>query len=1094
MTAIQHPRSQTGSTERVVRVFVSSTFADMYAERDELVKFVFPELRKLCEQRQVTWGEVDLRWGVTDEQKAEGKVLPICLEEIKRCRPYFIGVLGERYGWIPEKISAELIEQEKWLAEHHNHSVTELEILHGVLLNPEMAEHAFFYFRDARYIDMLPADRQAMFRDAPTEEEITRWGRDEAEQRSAERHEKLAALKQRIRKKCFSVAENYPDPKAFGQLVLRDMQALIDNLYPDAPITDPLDREAAEHEAFADSRRRVYIGGDKYFQRLDEHADGDGQSLIVLGESGSGKSALLANWAEHHRKQHPDDLIILHFVGASSSSTDWSAMLRRIMGEFKRRFGITQEIPDKPDELRSAFANWLHMTAARGKVVLILDALNQLEDRDQAPDLVWLPPVIPANIRLVVSTLPGRSLDDLMKRDWPVMKVEPLNADERQEFILKYLAQYTKALSPERATRIADAKQTANPLYLRALLEELRVFGMHERLDERIGYYLAANTVPELYGKILARWEEDYEGDTNLVGDVMSLLWAARRGLSESELLDMLGSNGQPLPRAAWSPLYLAASDSLVSRSGLLGFFHDFLREAVRAAYLPTPVHERSIHLKIADYFMNRELTDHKVEELPWQLAEAKEWSRLYDLLAKLEFFSVAWKDNQWEVRAYWTRIEENSTLRMANAYGDLVADTHFSYLLPVSSLLADAGYVDEALRLRADLVEHFRSTDDIVNLSACLVNLAAIFQTQDDLDRAIALYKESERLCREVGNKNSLQASLNNQAMILQTRGDLDGAMTLYKESECLCREAGDNLSLSRILGNQAIILLIHGDLEGAMASLREQERFGRESGDKDILLAVLKNQAVILWMWNDLDAAVALLKETEHLCRELGNKYELSACLENQALILMRQGNLDDAMVLCRENEKIFRELGKRDSLQACLGNQGLIQYARGELDSAMALLQDQERLCRELGDKLSLSRSLGNQSEILRTRGDLSGAMALHEEEEQLCRDLANKDGLQSCLGNQALILYARGDLDGAMTLLKEQERLCQELGNPEGLTFSLGNQAEILMERNQGGEAQKLAESAYEMAIHHGLIGLAEETKKILDHVKSRNETP
>ena len=87
---------------RTVRVFISSTFRDMHAERDYLVKFVFPQVRKLCESRGVTFTDVDLRWGVTDEQRAEGKVLPICLQEIKGCRPFFIGLLGERYGWVPE--------------------------------------------------------------------------------------------------------------------------------------------------------------------------------------------------------------------------------------------------------------------------------------------------------------------------------------------------------------------------------------------------------------------------------------------------------------------------------------------------------------------------------------------------------------------------------------------------------------------------------------------------------------------------------------------------------------------------------------------------------------------------------------------------------------------------------------------------------------------------------------------------------------------------------------------------------------------------------------------------------------------------------
>src|SRR5450759_2629646 len=85
MPAADQPR------QREIRVFISSTFRDMQEEREELVKQIFPQLRRLCESRGVTWGEVDLRWGVPDEAKAEGRVLPLCLAEIEHCRPYFIG-------------------------------------------------------------------------------------------------------------------------------------------------------------------------------------------------------------------------------------------------------------------------------------------------------------------------------------------------------------------------------------------------------------------------------------------------------------------------------------------------------------------------------------------------------------------------------------------------------------------------------------------------------------------------------------------------------------------------------------------------------------------------------------------------------------------------------------------------------------------------------------------------------------------------------------------------------------------------------------------------------------------------------------------
>jgi hypothetical protein len=40
----------------------------MKADRDFLVKCTPPQLRRLCESRGVTWCEVDLSWGVTEEQ------------------------------------------------------------------------------------------------------------------------------------------------------------------------------------------------------------------------------------------------------------------------------------------------------------------------------------------------------------------------------------------------------------------------------------------------------------------------------------------------------------------------------------------------------------------------------------------------------------------------------------------------------------------------------------------------------------------------------------------------------------------------------------------------------------------------------------------------------------------------------------------------------------------------------------------------------------------------------------------------------------------------------------------------------------------
>jgi hypothetical protein len=92
---------------RTVRVFISSTFRNMHAEWDRLVKVVFPALRERLEPHRVHLIDIDLRWGVTREQAENDRVLDLCLQQIDECRPFFIGILGQRHGWVPTRLPAD---------------------------------------------------------------------------------------------------------------------------------------------------------------------------------------------------------------------------------------------------------------------------------------------------------------------------------------------------------------------------------------------------------------------------------------------------------------------------------------------------------------------------------------------------------------------------------------------------------------------------------------------------------------------------------------------------------------------------------------------------------------------------------------------------------------------------------------------------------------------------------------------------------------------------------------------------------------------------------------------------------------------------
>lgn len=53
--------------EQTFRVFVSSTFSDLKAERNALQEQVFPKLRDLCQKHGCRFQAIDLRWGVSEE-------------------------------------------------------------------------------------------------------------------------------------------------------------------------------------------------------------------------------------------------------------------------------------------------------------------------------------------------------------------------------------------------------------------------------------------------------------------------------------------------------------------------------------------------------------------------------------------------------------------------------------------------------------------------------------------------------------------------------------------------------------------------------------------------------------------------------------------------------------------------------------------------------------------------------------------------------------------------------------------------------------------------------------------------------------------
>jgi len=793
---MHHPAKSTRI--KTARVFVSSTFSDMHAERDHLNRFVFPELRSRCIRHGIEFVGVDLRWGVTENEIEQRGALSACLDDIKRCN-IFLSLLGDRYGWIPlpEEIPQEFFEAvrhsgdltiddvrllDKWYLldemtnppvyrlirdheisdddsvklinlweeselPHAGDSIVAQEIRAGVFEPSRPDTRAFFYLRssglhkhpdfpesmvpvfveqDFDHQEKLACLKERIWNHVGGRIKVSEYEGTYAGMRidstilppELEEQERKALKDGVIRPKDWHVlSENVRAMvETRGTVALRGIAELGQQVTEDlwAAIEAELEKSGKTyHERFLIERTRLFVGRDdllksmlcytadkedrqplvitgkpgcgksallagcvrfcrKFMERtmlilgrddLLESMFGytadieDRQPLVITDNPGCGKSALLAEFARNYSQENPYALVLPYFIGAAPGSTDLYTTIRSLCEILRSECSLDYEISPDPEKLHNQLPAFLEKAGANRDVLLLLDAVNQLNPKNHSHELGWLPFHMPPGVRLIVSTLSGDCLDRLHERVSTdhILQVPALPEPDRESLIRMHLANRGKNLTEDQLTRLLDTRTRPDaglPLYLLVALEELCLFGKHESFDIRIDTLPA--TLPDLFDQVLMRLEQDHTRDRT--ESILCLFAVSRSGLHESEILDLFEEREGELSRIHWTQFYRSLEPYLrpvdeATGMGLIDFFHDQLRFAVYHRYLrmASPDVDSSEaycrwHSRLADYFHGvasdecdpavwRSDQPRGLTELPYHLVEAGQEDELRGML-----------------------------------------------------------------------------------------------------------------------------------------------------------------------------------------------------------------------------------------------------------------------------------------------------------------------------------------------------------------------------------------------------------------------------------------------------------------------------
>ncbi|MBN1542907.1 AAA family ATPase, partial [candidate division KSB1 bacterium] len=582
---------------------------------------------------------------IDEEQSKELLVLKVCLAKIERSRPFLIVLIGDRYGWIPppERMAAAAKEAD-FAGDLIGKSITALEIEYGILQMPGQRQRSTFYIRQPLPYDSMPAEIAAIYSD-----------RHSPLSGGEESHQRLQALKHRIRKdrqlkdRVRDYSAQWDEQKLqvtgleeWGRLVLEDLWRDLEEetrAFLHAPIPSWQEQERWALEEFVHNRSRGFVGRQEITDELVQHAlsdkdAGGPKQLCLIGEPGSGKSALFSHLYLQLQKQ--DVLLLASAAGISLRSAEVDAILQRWIEELAQFLKIASPLPEKPssDDLLEQFTLLLGRAAVKKRVVVLLDALNQLEQTPRARRLTLLPKLWPENTRLLATALPGEETDALSAIPGTAVKtLPPLQQAEARDIIDTICRRYHRTLHPQVAEVLLQKKTDAghpscgNPLWLELAVEELNLldaddFSRAEREyrgtpEEKLHRLLVDTaeslppTVENLYDWMLQRAEEIQGVDWCRGLSVAIAL--SRSGWRESDLRELvpLFSN-EPWDELRFAVLRRSFRAHLVRRGALAryDFFHQQMRLAVEQRYLDDREQVKQWHNQIADYLSTLASTD----------------------------------------------------------------------------------------------------------------------------------------------------------------------------------------------------------------------------------------------------------------------------------------------------------------------------------------------------------------------------------------------------------------------------------------------------------------------------------------------------
>jgi tetratricopeptide (TPR) repeat protein len=903
---------------------------------------------------------------------------------------------------------------------------------------------------------------------------------------------------------------------------------------------------ALANAAFERERAAHVEGRDAELAHLAAYLAGQtgvGLPLVVAGVAGSGKSTLLAEAVKRVEAAQPGAALVVRYCGVTPGTEGLVALLEDVRASVAQAYDLPEPVPlTDANELVSAVAAQLAALPATPErpLLLVIDALDQLGARTQRTD--WLPPRLAPHVRVIVSILSDRpELGYLINRlpAEQVLTLVPLGLEAGRTILRDLLAVApARTLTPAQEEAILSAFAVAGvPLHLRLLVAEARSWRSFDA--PRLGQAPLPTTIRELLANLLERWEAPERNGRALVARGLGDLAAARIGLAEDELLDLLARDDAvretqrtlspysppidpqlPLPASLWARLYEQVAPLLTERRAdagisVLTFYHGQLRAAVERRYLNGPERAER-HRALADYYGQQpwrfgpsQWNWRKVRELVTQLEQADDRGGAEQALSGLASEMTPSLNPQAveaagtiavmsslrdhvETAGYWEVGLQlyAQALATARAIGNRAFEGET--LGNMGLLASHLGRTEEATRDYAEALAALREVGNRAGEGSTLNNLGTLAFGRGQAEEAMAYLEQALAVRHEVGDRAGAGATLNNLGQVVDLLGQRDAAADYYAQALAIQRELGDRAGEAVTLNNLGQLAYHLGHAAETASYFQQALVILREVGDRPGEAQALNNLGSLEGRLGEWEEARRHFEQALAIQQEVGDRSAAGTSLTNLGALAARMGKPDEAAHQFAEALQVLRDVGDRPSEANTLNSLGALARDLGQFDDAAHYYAQALTIAREIGDRAIEGTLLNNLGSLTRAQGRLDEAHGHFEQALAIERAVGDRTGEGHTLNNLGALVRERGQLDEAARYFEQALAIRREVGDREGEAGTLTNLGALARAQGRPEDAARAYAEALAICEAIGAVGLAQTVRGNIEYLNEQQQ--